>query len=206
MGPAFFHFNGSYFLFFISFYFLSFFLMWPILKVFIEFGTIFLGFYIFGFWLWVMWDLSSPPRNWVHTTCIRRWSFNHWTAREVFWSPCLKARSPNSNILRSCVLGSSMNFEGLHAIQSITKYNCFQGWTEWWGMPILDLLSVRFSDSRTCFTYDLKNQTFVENCFLSLVGTCVCQRTPSSPNKWHSRQDLLIYDPMSPYFLHHPYS
>ena len=77
------------------------------------------------FWLWVMWDLSSPPRNWVHTTYIGTSSFNHWTAREVLWSPCFKARSPNSNILRSCVLGSSMNFEGLHATQPITKYNYF---------------------------------------------------------------------------------
>ena len=29
------------------------------------------------------WDISSLTRNWTYTSCIGRWSLNHWTAREV---------------------------------------------------------------------------------------------------------------------------
>ena len=44
--------------------FFAFFLMWTIfLKVFIEFVTILLLFYVLVFWLRGMWDLSSPTRN-----------------------------------------------------------------------------------------------------------------------------------------------
>ena len=35
------------------------------------------------FWLPGMWDLSSPTRDQVHTTCTGRWSLNFWTAREA---------------------------------------------------------------------------------------------------------------------------
>ena len=65
------------------FLFLRFFLMWTIFKVFIEFVTILFLFYALVFWLWGMWDLTSPTRNWTCTPCIGRWSPNHWTAREV---------------------------------------------------------------------------------------------------------------------------
>ena len=37
--------------------------MWTILKVFIEFVTIFLLFYVLVLWPQGMWDLSSPTRN-----------------------------------------------------------------------------------------------------------------------------------------------
>ena len=60
-----------------------FFLMWTIFKVFIEFATMLLLFYILVLWLWGMWDLSSPTRDRTRTPCIGRRSLNHWTAREV---------------------------------------------------------------------------------------------------------------------------
>ena len=39
--------------------------------------------FCFMFWFSVTWDLSSPTRDWTCTPCIGRWSFNHWTARDV---------------------------------------------------------------------------------------------------------------------------
>ena len=60
-----------------------FFLRWIIFKVFIEFVTILLLFYVLVFWLQGMWDLSSPTRDWILTPCIGRQSLNHWTTREV---------------------------------------------------------------------------------------------------------------------------
>ena len=64
--------------FFLSFFFL----MWTILKVFIEFVTILLLPCVLNFWPWGMWKLSSQTRNWTHTSCIGRQSLNHWMARE----------------------------------------------------------------------------------------------------------------------------
>ena len=52
-------------------------------KVFIEFVTILLLFYVLGFWAHGMWDLSSPTRDRTRTPGIGRWSLNYWTAREV---------------------------------------------------------------------------------------------------------------------------
>ena len=60
-----------------------FFLMWTIFKVFIEFVTILLLFYVLVFWLRGTWDLSSLTRDQTHTRCIGRRSLNHWSAREV---------------------------------------------------------------------------------------------------------------------------
>ena len=57
--------------------------MWTIFKVFIEFVTIFLLFYVSVLWPWGTWDLSSLTRDRTHTSCIGRWRLNHWTAREV---------------------------------------------------------------------------------------------------------------------------
>ena len=48
-----------------------------------KFVTIFLLFYTLVFWLWSMWALISPTSDWTHTHCMRRWSLNHWSAREV---------------------------------------------------------------------------------------------------------------------------
>ena len=57
--------------------------MWTIFKVFIEFVTILLLFYVLFFWPQGVWDLSPPTRDRTHTPCIGRRSLNHWTAREV---------------------------------------------------------------------------------------------------------------------------
>ena len=60
--------------------------MWTIFKVFIEFVTILLLFYVLVFWPRGVWDISSLTRDRTHTPCIGRRSFNHWTAREVPWT------------------------------------------------------------------------------------------------------------------------
>ena len=57
--------------------------MWTIFKVFIEFVTILLVFYVLVFWPWGMWGLSSPTRGQTLTPWIGRQSLNHWTTREV---------------------------------------------------------------------------------------------------------------------------
>ena len=41
----------------------DFFLMWTIFKVFIEFVTVSLLFYVLFFWPQAMWDLRSPTRD-----------------------------------------------------------------------------------------------------------------------------------------------
>ena len=53
------------------------------LKVFIEFVTILLLFYVLLFWPRGMWDLSSPTGDHTRTPCIGRQSLHHWTAKEV---------------------------------------------------------------------------------------------------------------------------
>ena len=65
------------------FFFLKIFLMWNIFKVFTEFVTISLLFYVLVFWPRGMWDLSSLTRDRTCTPCIGRRSLNHWNAREV---------------------------------------------------------------------------------------------------------------------------
>ena len=55
----------------------------PFFKVFIEFVTILLLFYVLVSWPQGIWVLSSPNRNLTRTSCIGRRSLNHWTAREV---------------------------------------------------------------------------------------------------------------------------
>ena len=57
--------------------------MWTIFKVFIEFVTILLLFYVWVFCWQGMWNLSFLTRNQTHTPCIERWNLNHWPAREV---------------------------------------------------------------------------------------------------------------------------
>ena len=52
-------------------------------KVFIEFVTILLLFYVLVFWPRGMWDLSSPTRDRARTPRIGSRSLNQWTAREV---------------------------------------------------------------------------------------------------------------------------
>ena len=53
--------------------------MWMTFKVFIEFVTIWLLFYI----LEVTWDLSSSTMDRIRNLCPGRESPNHWTTREV---------------------------------------------------------------------------------------------------------------------------
>ena len=65
------------------FLFNFFFLMWIIFKVFIEFATILLLFYVLVFWFQGMRDVSSSTRDRTHTPCIGRRSLNHSSAREA---------------------------------------------------------------------------------------------------------------------------
>ena len=57
--------------------------MRTIFKVFIEFVTTLLEFYISVFWLRGMWDLSSLARDQTLTSCNGRFSPNLWTTKEV---------------------------------------------------------------------------------------------------------------------------
>ena len=57
--------------------------MWIILKIFIEFVTVFLLSYVLAVWLRDVLDLSSLTRNWTYIPCVGRQSLNHWTTREV---------------------------------------------------------------------------------------------------------------------------
>ena len=44
-----------------------------------------------------MWDLSFLTRDWTHTPCIGKWSFNHWTTREILrLSSCWASLCPNA--------------------------------------------------------------------------------------------------------------
>ena len=67
----------------LSLSFLSFFfLMWIILKVFIEFVTILLRFYALVFWLQGMWDPSTPTTEQTHTL--------HWKVKSLL-PDCLES-------------------------------------------------------------------------------------------------------------------
>ena len=63
--------------------FLLYFLMWTIFKVFIEFITIYLLFYVLVFWLRGLWDLCSLTRDETHALCTGWPSLHHWATREV---------------------------------------------------------------------------------------------------------------------------
>ena len=49
----------------INLLFKDFFLMWTIFKIFTEFVTILLLFYVLDFWLQGVWDLSFPTNDWT---------------------------------------------------------------------------------------------------------------------------------------------
>ena len=53
-----------------------------IFKVFIEFVTIMLLFYVLGFWPLSIWDLSSQPGI-QHAPFALEGSLNHWAPKEV---------------------------------------------------------------------------------------------------------------------------
>ena len=69
----------------LTFFLKDFFLMWAIFKVFIEFVTILLLFYVLVFWPWGTWDLNFLLRDRTHTPCSGRWSL---TTRLPGKSPC----------------------------------------------------------------------------------------------------------------------
>ena len=48
-----------------------------------RFVAILLLFYVLVCWLWGIWVISSPTKDWAHTPCIGRWNPTCWTAREV---------------------------------------------------------------------------------------------------------------------------
>ena len=60
-----------------------FFLIWTVFEVLLNLLQCSICFMFWFFWPWDMWDISSLTRNWTYTSCIGRWSLNHWTAREV---------------------------------------------------------------------------------------------------------------------------
>ena len=70
----------AFYLLFILFGFLK---MWTAFKVFIEFATVLLLFYVLVFWWQSMWNLRSLTRDQTYTPCIGRQSLNHWTIKEV---------------------------------------------------------------------------------------------------------------------------
>ena len=51
-------------------------------KIFIECVTILLLFYVLVFWLWGMWNLSSPTSDQTQASCSGRPSLKHWTTRK----------------------------------------------------------------------------------------------------------------------------
>ena len=57
--------------------------MCTIFKVFIEFVTSLLLFYVLVPWLQGIWDLSSLTRDETHTLYTGKQSLNHWASREV---------------------------------------------------------------------------------------------------------------------------
>ena len=59
------------------------FLMWINFKVFIEFVTILLLFYVLVFWPWGMGDLSSLTRDQTKMPHVGKQSRNYWITREV---------------------------------------------------------------------------------------------------------------------------
>ena len=73
-----------------------FFFMWSIFQIFIEFVSILFLFYVLDLWPWGTGALSSPARDWTHTSSNRKWSLSHWTTMEtwIFFSP-------HSNLLSS---------------------------------------------------------------------------------------------------------
>ena len=65
------------------FFSLRFFLLWTIFKVFTEFVTTMLLFYVLVFWPHDTWDLNSLTMDQTHSPCIGKRSLNNWTSREV---------------------------------------------------------------------------------------------------------------------------
>ena len=57
--------------------------MWTVLKVFIEFATTLLWFYVLFFWLIGIGILVRQSGIKTHIPCIGKGSLNHWTSREV---------------------------------------------------------------------------------------------------------------------------
>ena len=105
--------------------YLKIFLMWTIFKVFIEFTTIFFLFYVLVSWLQGMWELRSLTKDQACTPCIGRWTFIHWTAREVprlsVWMPDQAPQDTGYPELSAGTLRPFL-FSMKHIIQSSGQY------------------------------------------------------------------------------------
>ena len=91
-------------------------------KVFIEFVTILLLFYVLVFRPRGMWDLSSLTRDRTRTPCIGRQSLNHWTTREV---------PPPQNFKNQMELLKRFNSWTFHIKIQISGFS----WKTWIYMP-----------------------------------------------------------------------
>ena len=101
--------------------------MWTIfLKVFIEFVTVLLLFYVLGFWLPDMWEICSPVRDWICTPCVGRWSLNHWTTREVLLSTSHLKRRSCKFLSQKCFLPNTVAIEPF--TQPIFIYHLLRQW------------------------------------------------------------------------------
>ena len=122
----------------------EFYLFFNFFKVFIEFVTILLLFYVLVFWPRDMWDISSPTRDRTRTPWIGRRSLNHWTAREVpqsefkktrnsiiFISLCLKSfvvPIPSQSSLKPYKAFSSLASPYFTALKSRDFFSCSGTW------------------------------------------------------------------------------
>ena len=94
--------------FYFLFFFLKIFLIWTILKVFLECVTILLLFYILVLWPRGMWYLSSLTRDQTHIPCIRRRSLEplyHRGAGDLVVKSCPPLATPDRSLPGSSVHG-----------------------------------------------------------------------------------------------------
>ena len=121
---------------FSSFFFFLFFDVGHSLKVFIEFVTVLLLFYVLVFWPRGMWDLSSLTRDWTCPPCIGRRSLNCWTPKEVPlvslfylfpWNECFYYIIHWYFSMTSCSASALLSDEALHGY-SFVAMKLFQIW------------------------------------------------------------------------------
>ena len=93
--------------------------MWTLEKVFVEFVTMLLLFYILVVWPRSMWDLSFLTRDGTHTPCIGRWRLNHWTTWQV-------------PILVLIVTLFLFNAVAIYILQKTMRYYLIDPWRDYW--------------------------------------------------------------------------
>ena len=100
-----------------------------IFKVFIEFVTISLLFYVLVFWLQVMWDPGSLTRGRTHTLCAGNRSPHHWTTMDVLALPvltCSGGAFPScTNAYSPCYFQSLLNSDLFVCMQSMASQAVF---------------------------------------------------------------------------------